>query len=250
MKNSKIRLFFGVLAVTAVLSGCISMTSHLFTMRKQLCEFDENFTVALNRGVEVTMSEPVLLDSEVFLIVGATPTNRVITADGMTASYVFEQLQTGDPKGEEFELRFLFLSSDKGFLLSGIQSSEVPTQLLDSALSVIANSTEIAQQACDMPVNPLSRSVVVGIDRNMLDLLPARQSVVTWLGPPFESTDNSDDLIYEFRLKGEGTNLPVIRVDAGYGQAGELPTTIDASFTRYHASIDVPTGTMRVKLHF
>ena len=267
MKNSKIRLFFGVLVVTAVLSSCISMTSHLLTVRKQLCEFDENFSVVLDRGVEVTLHEPVLRDSEVFLMVGAKPTSRVITADGMTASYVFEQLQTAteqnkgskpfstkgsDPlfQGEEFELRFLFISTDKGLLLSGIQSSEIPIELFDSALTVIANSSEMAQQACDMPVNPLSRSVVVGIDRNMLDLLPARQSVVTWLGPPFESTDNSDDLIYEFRLKGEGTDLPVIRIDAGYGQAGEQPTEIDASFTRYHASIDVPAATMRVKLHF
>jgi hypothetical protein len=252
MKNSKIRLSIGMLVITAVLSSCISMTSHLLTVRKQLCEFDENFSVVLDRGVEVKLYEPVLRDREVFLMVGATPTSRVITADGMTASYVFEQLQTA--KGSEpfalFELRFLFISTDKGLLLSGIQSSEIPTELFDSALTVIANSSEMAQQACDMPVNPLSRSVVVGIDRDMLELLPARQSVVTWLGPPFESTDNSDDLIYEFRLKGEGTDLPVIRIDAGYAQAGELPTEIDASFTRYHASIDVPAGTMRIKLHF
>jgi hypothetical protein len=94
MKNSKIRLFFGVLVVTAVLSSCISMTSHLLTVRKQLCEFDENFSVVLDRGVEVKLHEPVLRDSEVFLMVGAPPTTKVITADGMTASYVFEQLLT------------------------------------------------------------------------------------------------------------------------------------------------------------
>jgi hypothetical protein len=255
MKFSKIRLFFGMFVVTTVLSSCVTMASHLFTMREQMCEFDEYFSVSLDHGVEVKLNEPVLLENEVFLVVGATPTTRVITADGMTASYVFEQLQaatenSGDFKGEEFELRLLFISSDKGFLLSGIQSSEIPTELLDSALTVLTNSTEIAQEACDMPINPFSRSMVVGIDRDMFDLLPARQSVVSWLGPPFESTNNGDDLIYEFQLKGESTDLPVARINAGYGQAGELPTAIDASFTHYHASVDVPAGTVRVKLHF
>ena len=117
-----------------------------------------------------------------------TDDTRVVTADGMTASYTFEQMQTAsknhnDSNGEEFELRLLFISSEKGFLLSGIQSSEIPAELLDSALTVLTNSTEIAREACDMPISPLSRSVVVEIDRDMLELLPERQTVVSWLGP-------------------------------------------------------------------
>jgi hypothetical protein len=189
-------------------------------MREQMCEFDEYFSVGLDHGVEVKLHEPVLLESEVFLMVGASPTTRVITADGMTASYIFEQLQVAtenpmDSIGEEFELSFLFESSDKGFLLSGIRSSEIPTELLDSALTVLTNSSEIAQEACDMPINPFSRSMVVGIDRYMLELLPERQSVVSLLGPPIESKNNDDDLIYEFRLKGESDDLPVVRINAG-----------------------------------
>jgi hypothetical protein len=255
MKISKIRLFLGMLVVTTVLSGCITMTSHLFAVRKQVCEFDEYFSVGLDQGVEVKLHKPVLLEREVLLMVGATPTSRVVTADGMTASYIFEQVQTTTEnfrasKGKEFELRLLFISSEKGFLLSGIQSSEVPAELLDSALTIITNSSEMAREACDMPISPFSRSVVVDVDRDMLDLLPARQSVISWLGPPSESTNQGDDLIYEFRLKGESNDLPVARVDAGYGHTGDPPVAIDASFSRYHASIDVPAGTMRVKLHF
>jgi hypothetical protein len=255
MKISKIRLFFVMFVVTTVLSSCVTMVSHMFAMREQVCEFDEYFSVSLDHGVEVELSEPVLLESEVFLMLGAAPTTRVVTADGMTASYTFEQLQTASKNhsdfiGEEFELRLLFISSEKGFLLSGIQSSEIPAELMDSALAVLTNSTEIARQACDMPINPLSRSVVVEIDRDMLELLPERHTVVSWLGPDIESSGNSADLTYEFQLKGEGTDLPIARIDASYGQAGELPVAIDASFTHYNMSIDVPAGTMRVKLHF
>ena len=94
MKVSKIRLILGMFVVTAILSSCITMASHVFAVRKQLCEFDEHFSVTLGHGLEVELKEPVLLDSEVFLMVGAKPTTTVITADGMTASYVFEQLLT------------------------------------------------------------------------------------------------------------------------------------------------------------
>jgi hypothetical protein len=255
MKISKLRLFFVMFVATTVLSSCVTMVSHMFTMREQACEFDEYFSVSLDHGVDVKLNQPVLLESEVLLMVGATPTNRVITAEGMTASYIFEQLQADTESpinsiGEEFELRFMFTSSDKGFLLSGIQSSEVPAELLDSALVALAKSSEIAQEACDMPINPFSSSMVMGIDRDMLNLLPERQSVVSMLGPPFESNNNGDDLIYKFRLKGVSDDLPVVLINAGYEQAAELPTTIDASFTRYHASVDVPAGTVRVKLNF
>jgi hypothetical protein len=41
----------------------------------------------------------------------------------------------------------------------------------------------LESEACDMPISPLSRSVVVEIDRDMLELLPERQTVVSWLGP-------------------------------------------------------------------
>ena len=41
----------------------------------------------------------------------------------------------------------------------------------------------LESEACDMPISPLSRSVVVEIDRDMLELLPEWQTVVSWLGP-------------------------------------------------------------------
>jgi hypothetical protein len=255
MKILKTHLLLGMMLVTIVLSGCITMASHLFTLRSQLCEFDDYFKVSLDQGVNVKLNQPVLLEREVFLMVGASPTSRVITADGMTASYVFEQLQTAtesskSSKSEAFELKFLFTPSDKGYLLSEIQSSDIPAELFESALTLVENSNEIALQACDIPINPLSRSVEIEMDRDMLELLPARQLVVSLLGPSSESTNHNDDLIYEFRLKSESTDLPVARIDAEYGQNDELPIAIDVSFTRYQASIDVPTGTMRVKLHF
>ncbi len=154
----------------------------------------------------------------------------------------------GTLAGEQFEVKLLFISSKKGYLLSGIETSEIPPELLESTLPVFTDASEMAQQACDMPINLLSRSVSVEIGEDSLDSLPTRQSIISWLGPPLASNDIGNDLSYEFQLKGDDKDLHVVRLDAGYEQADDYPTVIEASFTRYHASIDVPAGTMRVKL--
>ncbi len=56
-------------------------------------------------------------------------------------------------------------------------------------------------------------------------------------------------MIYEFRLKGEQANPGIARIDMDYDQAGDRPLTIEASFARYSASIDVPEGTLRMRLY-
>jgi hypothetical protein len=238
-----------------MLSGCMGVTSHLFSIRRQVCEFDSYFKVEFDQSVEVALNEPVLSDKDVFLLIGAPPTRKSLTTEGMIASYIFEQIPVtsenqGTLAGEEFEIKFLFTSSRKGYLLSGIKTSEIPPELLETTLPVFTDTSEMAQQACDMPLNLLSRSVSLEIGEDSLDSLPTRQSIVSWLGPPLASKDMGNDLSYEFQLKGDDKDLHVVRVDAGYEQAGDYPTVIDASFTRYHASIDVPAATMRVKLDF
>ena len=253
MKISKYYALLWLLFSAVFLSSCVSMTSHLFTVRKQACEFDSYFSVEFDQSVEVALKEPVLSDRDVFMLIGAPPTSKSLTTEGMIASYVFEQIPVtsenqGTLAGEQFEVKLRFISSKKGYLLSGIKTSEIPPELLESTFPVFTDTSEMAQQACDMPINLLSRSVSVEIGKDSLDSLPTRQSIITWLGPPLASNDIGNDLSYEFQLKGDDKDLHIVRVDADYEQAGDYPTVIDASFTRYHASIDVPEGTMRVKL--
>lgn len=253
MRISKYYLLLGLVLTAVFLSSCVSMTSHLFTVRKQACEFDSYFSLELGQSLEVVMKEPVLSDRDVFTLIGAPPTSKSLSKEGMTASYIFEQIPVnsenpGSLAGEQFEVKFLFTSSKKGHLLSGIKTSEIPPELLETSLPVLTDSSEMAQQACDMPINLLSRSLSVEIGEDSLDSLPTRQSIISWLGPPLASNDIGNDLSYEFQLMGDDKDLHVVRVDATYEQAGAYPTVIDASFTRYHASIDVPEGIVRVKL--
>ena len=243
-----------MLFITVILSGCLSMAGRLFTVREQMCEFDDYFSIQIDQGVEITLFEPVLLEKDVYLMMDARPTSRLESAEGVVSSYVFTQLQpTADgqsfPTDVEVEFKFLFVPTDKGLALSEIKSSEIPVEILESALPVAANSAEMAQQACHFSINPFSASVMLEIDNDMLALLPARQTLISWLGLPIESTDNSSDLIYEFRLKGEQADSGIARINMDYAPADEQPMTVEASFARYSASIDVPEGTLRMKLY-
>ena len=111
-------------------------------------------------------------------------------------------------------------------------------------------SAEMVQTVCETRINPFTRSVTLNIDRDTLDLLPARELVVSWLGETIEASGESNGLIYEFRLKGDQQNQPVARISAQYEPSADYPKLIDASYTRYQANIDVPAATLQVKLHF
>jgi hypothetical protein len=253
MKNTRFRTALFMVLLAIMLSSCGGMIGRLLSAREQMCEFDDYVSMQIAQGVVVSLHTPVLLESDVYQLLDALPTSRTDSEDGIVASYIFEQVHVDTDgliisTGEEIEFQLFFVASDKGPLLSGMRSPEIPAELLEYVLPMVAASNEFAQQACHVPVNPLSASVMVEINREMLELLPTRSTAVSWLKPSSESEGNNDDLVYEFRLRGEPGDERVARLDIDYDQAGEAPTAIEASFTRYQAHVDVPNGTMRMKL--
>lgn len=255
MNHSKLHALICLSCISLIVSSCTTMTGRLLTIRGQACEFDDYVSVHVDQGVEISLHEPVMMESDISLLVGAPPTHRIESVDGVIASYVFEQIQTETEAPDAFtngeiEINFQFVPSEEDFLLSGVGTSDVPVELLDSIIPMLTDAAEMAQQVCDTSINPFSRSVELDVDRDMLKLLPARETVISWLGPPLEQASDSNRLTYEFRLKGDQPDLPVIRIDAGYQAVDDYPLAIDASFSHYQASIDVPAGTMRLKLYF
>ena len=253
MKLSKIRILLLVLCATLILTGC-SITGRLFTIRGQMCEFDEFVVLSMDQQLEVALREPVLLERDIYLLMDALPTTRVSFPEGVVAGYVFEQVQM-NPDGEsaatgmEIEFSFVFIQSDGKLRLSKITSSEIPPEILASVTLLAASSASMAEQACDVSINPFKRSVVMEVDQEMLNLLPDRRTAMSWFGPSLRSADNNDSLVYEFKLKGNQGDRPIVRIDANYDDMGEHLETVKASFTRYDARIDAPEGTVRLTLN-
>ncbi len=238
---------------TLILSSC-SITERLFSIRGQMCEFEEYVVLNIDQHVEVVLHEPVLLESDIYLLMDALPTARSNTSDGVVASYVFEQLPIDNggrsvTSGKELEFSFDFIQSDGELRLSRITSSEIPPEILASAAMLAASSETMAQQACDVSINPFKRSVEIEVDQEMLNLMPDRRTAIAWFGPSIESEDNTDNLVYEFKLKGDQPDRPIVRIDAGYDASGDRLETVKASFTRYNAKIDVPEGTVLLTLY-
>ncbi len=230
------------------------MTQRLFTVRGQMCAFDEFVALNIDRQIEVVLHEPVLLERDIYLLMDALPTSHSSSFDGAVSSYVFEQLQAGPDEtiaatGVELEFSFVFVQSGGGLRLSRITSPDLPPELLASAALLAASSTKIAQQACDVSINPLKRSVKIEIDQELLRQIPDRRTAVEWFGPPLDSASNSDGLAYAFRLKGGQDDRPIVRIDAGYDENGEHLKTVNAAFTRYNARVEVPEGTVRLTLN-
>jgi hypothetical protein len=231
------------------------MIGRLLSTKEQVCKSDDFYSIRVEQGLEITLHDSVILDSDVLMLMDASPTTWSNTGDGKIGSYVFEQIQAGpdgtvDPTGLEFEISFLFEQSDNDFVLSGVETSDIPMEILGSAVSMMNESTEMVQTVCETRINPFARSVKLNIDRDTLDLLPARELVVSWLGGAIEASGKNNGLIYEFRLKGDQENQPVARINAQYEPLADYPKLIDASYTHYQANIDVPAATLHVKLHF
>ncbi len=254
MKNTKFRVPVLMVLLTVFLAGCVGMFGRLLSVHEQMCNFDEHVSIEINQDISVALRKPVLLESDVYQLLDAMPTSRVASEEVIIGTYQFEQVQTGSdglkiPTGQELEIQFLFVPSEKGPMLSGMQSSAIPPEILEYLLPIVADSADIAQQVCDTSVNPFGTSVTLEIDHNTPDSLPPRQLVIAWLGPPSKSSENATELIYEFRLKGNPDEPQVAWLDLGYDQDGRMLSAIEASFTHYHASVDVPAGTLRMKLN-
>lgn len=231
------------------------MMGRLLSTKAQACKSNDFYSLKVEQGLELTLYDSVIRDSDVLLLMDASPTTWVNTDTGKVARYIFEQIQTGSqgtvsPTGRKLEISFMFERSDKDFVLSGMETSEIPVELLGSVVSMVNESSEMMQTVCETRINPFGRSVTFDIDPDTFELLPERESVISWLGESVESVGESNGLVYEFRLKGNQADQPVARINAQYKPSAVYPNLIDASYSRYQASVDVPTATVHVKLNF
>ena len=119
----------------------------------------------------------------------------------------------------------------------------------DVFISIDTVHAETAREAVKAGASIINDISGGEIDNDMLALLPPRRTLISWLGSSLKTTDNTGDLIYEFRLKGKKADSVIARINMDYDPTEEQPMTVDASFSRYSASIDIPKGTLRMKLY-
>jgi hypothetical protein len=244
----RLALLSGLFAL--VLSGCFS--GRLLSVKEQMCEYGDYVHVDFGSQVSVKLTEPVLLESDIYMLMGASPTTRTETADRVLAGFVFEQLQGGTgaktiPTGGEIRLDLTFIQSRGELRLAHFEMGEIPIDLLAGRIPDQAEMEAMASQACELSINPFSRSVSMDIDSSMLEDLPGRQAVIDWFGSPIEILDDGNTIAYEYRFKGADTDRPSGRIRASFDDSGEKPLLVEASFAHYLASVDLIEGKMQME---
>ena len=239
--------------LTIVLSGCFA--GRLLSVKEQMCDFDDYVHVDIGRQLKVHLQEPVLLEKDVYMMMGVSPTTRVETTDRVAASFVFELLQHGSgntsvPTGEEIQLDLVFVRYNKHLRLAQLGMNEIPIDLLADRIPDQAEMEAMATQACEFSISPFSRSASIDIDPEMLQDLPGRQAIIDWFGSPIETLDSGNTIAYEYRLKGATSDQQSGRIRASFDESGDKPLMVEASFTHYLANIDLVEGKMHLKLDF
>ena len=244
-------LLIVVLTLSVLLQGCF--LDRLITLRSQTCSFDENFEIKIDQNIVIEFHDPVLLEKDMRLIWGAAPTSVSSSDTGSTMHYLFQRVPCiADNERasllEEFNLDFEFIPVDGQLRLSKISSNELPVELLLAASTVsLSGMDEIAEFACQVELNPFTRSMTLPLDRSWFSELPARNELVEVFGKPNSTLDDGNKLIYKFRLKGSDEEPQIARFVIQYDETGEKPLTVEAGFNRYQMHTDLLTALMKVQ---
>lgn len=245
------RLPLVLFTLAVVLQGCF--IDRLITLRGQTCSFDKHFDISLDSNIEINFYDPVLIEKDMDLIWGFSPTRVESSGMGKTLVYTFERIPSvlNNPESfllEEIHLEFDFIPVNGQQRLSKIRSNELPGELLP-ALNAVSLSTmnTVAESACQVELNPFTRSVFLPLDPDWFSELPDRDGFVELFGAPNSMQEEGQGLVYEYRLVGNGEKSPIARLTIWYDQDGQQALLVEADFSRYQMQTDLLTANMQLQ---
>jgi hypothetical protein len=246
-RNSWRRLPLLLLAFAVViLPGCL--VNRLVEVKRQSCNFEQNFSVNFEGDPEILMLHPVMLEHDIELIFGTTPSHSVLNDDVLTATYVFEQVRSpqdpGTPEsGFEFRFEFEFKRVNDVNLLSRVSTSTLPEGIVPQDYNQAEAMSNAAMNMCNKPFSPFSRKRLMELDPNLLQDLPGRQDVLDMMGPPTEFLNGGNALMYAFRLNGSMDEDHLVRTELRFDEDRNQLISMETSFLRYHFRADINSAT-------
>jgi len=245
----------GVLVVLLVLSvflqGCF--LDRLVSLRSQACALDDNFGIEFDQDIAIEFYNPVLLENDMRLILGASPTTVLSSETGSTMRYLFQRVPGETGNGgvsslNELNLDFDFTLVGEELRLSKISSNDLPAELLSMVPTIsVSQLDEIGDFACQFDVNPFTRSMKLPLDPTWFNELPARDELIALFGAPNSTLDDGNGLIYKFSLEGSDVESHTATLVIRYDEIGEKPLTVEAGFGRYQMHTDLLTALMKVQ---
>ena len=223
-------------AILFTVSGCLF--DRLLEVKAQACEFDQNFELQFGESLAVHFNEPVLLERDIVLIIGAEPTLRQETQDRLLLTYQIEEAVPEPDPDLDLHIGFDFRPADGAYRLSGI--------LLDSKFGLIFNADyldhatlhESAKLACETFLGPGMTSFELDISDLELAWLPSKAEILQLAGKPHATGESPDSWTYRFRLKGS-QNKGDVRFTVWFDEKGRAPVKLATQYARYRSTADL-----------
>jgi hypothetical protein len=240
-----------LLTLTMTLQGCF--LDRLITLRGQTCTFDQHFGIGIDSSIEIDFYDPVLIEKDMDLIWGFSPTAVESSGTARTLVYQFERVPGDSNKPgsflmEEIHLEFDFVSLDDQLRLSKISSNDLPGELLPALTAVdLSTVNAMADSVCQVELNPFTRSVILPLDPGWFAELPDRDEFVELFGVPNSTLDGGQGLVYEYRLNGSGKVSPIARLTIWYDPTGQQALIVEADFSRYQMQTDLLSANMQLQ---
>jgi hypothetical protein len=239
-------LFWNVASLVTLLlvfslSGCL--LQRLYSIREQLCDFEENFQIVANEGVRLLFLRPILLDKDVIWLAGAKPSQVKATGNELFMSYII--VKEGAPHRAEYDIsiRLRFIQLNGAYTLKEININKSLTSLV--TLELI---TQCLRSVCNAEKSIVGRSVT--FDLKDLDRAPplTRSEVMDILGEPNRVNHDEHKISYNYKLKNDDEIEKKSQIDAYFNASESEILLLRVGSLRYHLDADFVTGKAILKV--
>jgi hypothetical protein len=224
-----------LLIIVLLLNGCI--LERIFTVQKQLCDFDRNFEIDISEGFRIILREPVMLDEDITWLAGAQPSEQELIGDDLVMIYIAER-KGGPADGRHdlpIELRFVPLNG-KYRLKEGALSKNITEMLTEDLL------IQIMQSVCRSKKSLIKQQIVIDISTLDRSLLPGKPELTRILGPPNHTPGFAHKLVYDYQLKHSTAPDKETLIEIELDDADEKVDRIRIKYLRYHLDADFEKG--------
>jgi hypothetical protein len=239
-------LFWHVASLMALLlvfslPGCL--LQRLYSIREQLCDFEDNFQIVANEGVRLLFLRPILLDKDVIWLAGAKPSQVKVTGNELLMRYIIVKESASHRANHDIPIQLRFLQLNGAYRLEEVYLNKSLTSVVTSGLI-----TQCLRSVCNAEKSIVGRSVKFDLKDLDRALLLTRSEVIDILGEPNRVNDGEHKISYNYKLKNNDKIEKRSQIDAYFNASGSEILRVRVSSLRYYLDADFVTGEAILKV--
>lgn len=190
IKIKRLSVYIGLFLIVITLSGCILF--RMLEVRDQLNDFEANFDLNDNRGLNLVFKNPVLLSDDVIWLMKGSPVYVKPEGEGQLWTYVFQkQYTTSEDEKNAYDITILMVMKDDkltevSFPERFLKNLSIP--LLKKMLASMGNAD----------ISKLRKSASSKYTGDDPSEIPTSDNVIETLGIPYKVEDLGENSKLEY----------------------------------------------------